>query len=573
MLYQCIMLLGISLGVLMMKIQPVISECSKKEEQHSCNTMQWFIRKEQSFNKCLTIYVGIEIAEKCHASDQVLVIKDGNKLESLQKTTLNLPYCVFLITNKAEVVDNVPQLGFIPTLTIIFQDHNQPHKHKLGISSLLILSTYSNKLTYWDMHKQCFEGVWSTYYSTVWFNSTKKNTEINSFQKQKIRVGYNNFYPKFEYKHNRINVTTYEGYYLQTYLEKYQLHPVFDYANFSWGNLNTTTGKWNGVVGMVGYDKADLGVCYISYTRDRAAFVTYTSQIEVEATHFVSKFPGIKSYMDNIVKVFDVYTWLAILGSLILATIVLLAITKVLKELGFKQPDCVLTLLMPLSLLNAEGMPDCFLFRRKRVFSGSFLLMTWALACTLLTFAFSSNLRSILLAPSYDIPVDTSAQIVERRMSLILAPGENWNYEYFSTSSNLAQVKMLENIVFIKDVEDSMRASYQQKSLIFLGHEEVILGLTKNNPEYPENKPSFYFSKELIRPYYYGWIVEKNSKWMAHINRHILLGQQVRLNFEHMAAAYILLGVGLGISSIGKMDSLKFSAIFYLFETFSYSVF
>ena len=37
------------------------------------------------------------------------------------------------------------------------------------------------------MHKQCFEGVWSTYYSTVWFNSTKKNTEINSFQKQKIR--------------------------------------------------------------------------------------------------------------------------------------------------------------------------------------------------------------------------------------------------------------------------------------------------------------------------------------------------------------------------------------------------
>jgi len=40
-----------------------------------------------------------------------------------------------------------------------------------------------------------------------------------------------------------------------------------------------------------------------------------------------------------------------------------------------------------------------------------------------------------------------------------------------------------------------------------------------------------------------------------------------------MAAAYILLGVGLGISSIGEMDSLKFSAIFYLFETFSYSVF
>ncbi|XP_023322772.1 uncharacterized protein LOC111697116 [Eurytemora carolleeae] len=91
--------------------------------------------------------------------------------------------------------------------------------------------------------------------------------------------------------------------------------------------------------------------------------------------------------------------------------------------MGFKQPDGILVLLLPISLLNAESMPDWFLFNKKRIFSGSIIILTWALASTLFTFAFSCNLREILLSQPYEIPPDTAAEIARRQMNLILPNG------------------------------------------------------------------------------------------------------------------------------------------------------
>ena len=42
--------------------------------------------------------------------------------------------------------------------------------------------------------------------------------------------------------------------------------------------------------------------------------------------------------------------------------------------------------------------------------------------------------------------------------------------------------------------------------------------------------PIFHISTEVLRPYYYGWVVNKRSKWRNAVNAHILRFQQVRLN-------------------------------------------
>ncbi|XP_023330176.1 uncharacterized protein LOC111702653 [Eurytemora carolleeae] len=294
--------------------------------------------------------------------------------------------------------------------------------------------------------------------------------------------------------------------------------------------------------------------------------------------------------MENIVKVFDKYTWLAIFVSLILASLGLLLIANVVKSLGFEQPDNVIMLLMPLSILNAEPMPDCYIFFNKRVYSGSLLLMSWALSSALLTFSFSSNLRAILLAPSYQIPIDTSTQIAENKMSVVLQARENLHLNYFLTSPVPAQVKMMENVVFVnvstKIEVTQIQLTLEKENYVFMGNKtrdghgcplfnnmEVIQDILRNTDAFPERKQVLYFGKELIRPYYYGWVLQQDSKWAKHVNHHILLCQQAgfirkisrqqfnleydeqvsntaKLNFHHMAAAYILLGIGLVFNRI-----------------------
>ena len=75
--------------------------------------------------------------------------------------------------------------------------------------------------------------------------------------------------------------------------------------------------------------------------------------------------------------------------------------------------------------------------------------------------------RAILLAPSYQIPIDTSTQIAENKMvclkkknpqtccndlifkSVVLQARESLHLNYFLTSPVPAQVKMMENVVFV----------------------------------------------------------------------------------------------------------------------------
>ena len=44
--------------------------------------------------------------------------------------------------------------------------------------------------------------------------------------------------------------------------------------------------------------------------------------------------------------------------------------------------------------------------------------------------------------------------------------------------------------------------------------------------------PILHFSKEVIRPYYVGWIIKKKSIWNNPINAHILKFQQVTGKYD-----------------------------------------
>ena len=48
-----------------------------------------------------------------------------------------------------------------------------------------------------------------------------------------------------------IDTTSYEGYLMKSFVEKYQLTPTFLDAGWGWGILDKKTNLWNGMVGNV----------------------------------------------------------------------------------------------------------------------------------------------------------------------------------------------------------------------------------------------------------------------------------------------------------------------------------
>ncbi|XP_023345119.1 uncharacterized protein LOC111714282 [Eurytemora carolleeae] len=135
---------------------------------------------------------------------------------------------------------------------------------------------------------------------------------------------------------------------------------------------------------------------------------------------------------------------------------------------------------MPFSLLNAEAMPDWFLFTQKRVYSGSIMLMTWAFASTIISLGFNSTLRAILLSPSWETFMDSSAQIAEREMTLIWDPEYNVNYDFMMASPNPDIMKIMNTAIFVNSTEDLLEIISEKgfENLVFFVEVSCIIVTT-----------------------------------------------------------------------------------------------
>ena len=54
------------------------------------------------------------------------------------------------------------------------------------------------------------------------------------------------------------------------------------------------------------------------------------------------------------------------------------------------------------------------LTRGRLVISGRFLVLIWSLSCLLLNMAYNCNIRAILMSPSFEKPIETVEDLIER---------------------------------------------------------------------------------------------------------------------------------------------------------------
>ena len=161
-----------------------------------------------------------------------------------------------------------------------------------------------------------------------------------------LRIAYNNVSPYFQVNADQMDPNSLECLYLQTFISKHRLIPELKFAGMTWGARDGSTGVWNGVVGMVGYGQSDLGVTAMSYNAERAEFIDYTHQLGIDGMVWVSKPPQKLPPITNILRIFDVTSWVLILASMLSVSVVLLAVSKVGTLYGGKDQDYVDILLV-----------------------------------------------------------------------------------------------------------------------------------------------------------------------------------------------------------------------------------
>lgn len=89
------------------------------------------------------------------------------------------------------------------------------------------------------------------------------------------------------------------NYILTNYVASY-LGASVNYSRVStWGYYNSTTGLWDGMIGELVHDVADLGASALFFTTDRIAVIEYLAMTSETRSKFIFRSPKL-SYTDNV---------------------------------------------------------------------------------------------------------------------------------------------------------------------------------------------------------------------------------------------------------------------------------
>ena len=266
---------------------------------------------------------------------------------------------------------------------------------------------------------------------------------------------------------------------------------------------------------------------------------------------WVSKPPSKLPPATNLTRIFDGTSWLLILASIIIVSIILVFISNVSLRIGVGTHDTITLLLVPFQMMNAEPFPSWFNKSRpskksqyKHIkahsfltpgFTGNYFLLMWSFAGMFITLAFMSNIRAMLMKPIFEKPIDSTETLIEKgKVPINSNDGGFWQEYLVNSVNSWERIAGTTGVAFKSGQEQNMLIQHSVKkdgTHVSLENNEAIAYLTLTDPWYRNlTPPVFHISRETIRPHYHGWVFRKGSIWRERIDRHILLTQQVKLN-------------------------------------------
>ena len=165
---------------------------------------------------------------------------------------------------------------------------------------------------------------------------------------------------------------------------------------------------------------------------------------------WVSKAPGKKVSVTNLLQLFDLTSWLLILASLVVMSLMLITVHKIQHQFGGDNQDISISIITPLAMLTAENLSGtAFNSRNHQLFARNFLLLLWSVMGTIIVFSFTCNLRAMLLKPARDRPIDTTEDLFLQGKSPIVVKTQD--KEFLEASPNEWQRKAAQNPLMVGD--------------------------------------------------------------------------------------------------------------------------
>lgn len=122
-----------------------------------------------------------------------------------------------------------------------------------------------------------------------------------------------------------IDTLTKSNYVLTNYIVAYVNATVRYSIVPSWGYQNRTSGRWDGMIGELVENEADIGATALFMTDDRAGTIQYIAMPAATGSLFMFRAPKL-SYTDNVFLLpFDDLVWLCLLA-LVFVTAVFLTL-------------------------------------------------------------------------------------------------------------------------------------------------------------------------------------------------------------------------------------------------------
>ena len=278
-------------------------------------------------------------------------------------------------------------------------------------------------------------------------------------------------------------------------------------------------------------------------------FVDYSPGVGIDGVVWLSQLPRKLPPATNLIRTFDTMSWTMIGVSMLGVSIFLTIVSYLGSHYGIGSRDYVGVMSVPFRILNGEAFPNWFnqkpgpLAKRKFFepgFTGSYVILLWSMMSMVIALAFHSNIRVMLLRPVYEKTIDSTEDLVlsgkipinsyklHENASNKIQFWEN----YLQSSSNVWENRVFK--IGQLHEEHSTRnvllktKVYTDGTHVILTTFEFIAYLMMSDPWYNDKTPPyFHVSKELLRPYYHGWIYNKISKWKDDLDMHILVVQQV----------------------------------------------
>uniref|UniRef100_A0A182WK86 Ionotropic glutamate receptor C-terminal domain-containing protein n=1 Tax=Anopheles minimus TaxID=112268 RepID=A0A182WK86_9DIPT len=135
-----------------------------------------------------------------------------------------------------------------------------------------------------------------------------------------------------------IDTITKVNYILTNYLASY-LGAGVNYSRVTtWGYYNTSTGMWDGMIGELVHDAADLGASPLFFTTDRIAVIEYLAMTSETRSKFIFRSPKL-SYTENVfVLPFDNKVWICVIAVIVTSSILLLVTLWVEWRIAYDGP-------------------------------------------------------------------------------------------------------------------------------------------------------------------------------------------------------------------------------------------